>query len=58
MADDHRAFAAAGGDVNKVKEFNNALYEPYFDICVEQVLQYSYTLQNVEKIIMYYTYMH
>ena len=45
LTDDHRAFVAAGGDVSKVKEFNNALYEPFFDLCIEQVLNYPYRLQ-------------
>ena len=53
LTDDHRAFVAAGGDVSKVKEFNNALYEPFFDICIEQVLNYPYRLQIHARYIIY-----
>ena len=37
---DHKDFMASGGDHKKVKEFHNAVYEPFFDLPLDQV-QYS-----------------
>ena len=35
---DHQAFLASGGDHKKVMEYHNAVYEPFFDVPLHQVI--------------------
>ena len=43
MAVDFEHFTAAGGDIEKAKNFNNVISRPFFNIPLEQV---SYVLPH------------
>ena len=37
IINDNKRFVSAGGNIKRVKEFNNALYEPFFNLPLVQV---------------------
>jgi len=38
LKEDHEAFVAAGGDLQKAKEYNNVIAPYFFEIPLDQVL--------------------
>lgn len=38
---DHQRFIASGGDIKNAKHYNNCINEPFFNIPLSQVLQYT-----------------
>ena len=54
IINDHNRFVANGGDHKKVKDYNNALYEPFFDIPLDQVHVTIQATRQVEFTMLSY----
>ena len=49
---DDKRFMAAGGNIKRVKEYNNALHEPFFNLPLDQV-HISQQLLTLNPVHMY-----